>query len=206
MPKPSPAIVKQRTEELARIILDGAEPPWDTCAYVREKEAEPGSAWEVLVDGKPLSESQIRRYVAKANDLIGESCRARRKQLLRRHLARRRNLYAKAVSQGDIRAALACLDSEAKLLGLFDDEVTRLIDQLQKDIETLKASHDPSNTPPPTGTDDSRCTHAPDEGAAATGGATPPRPGPHDDRSGHGAGPVADGSPDEPLEPGNFAL
>jgi hypothetical protein len=117
--KPAPAIIKQRTEEILRIILDGAESPWDTCAYVREKEREPGSVWELPPDGKPLSDSQIRRYVAKANQLIAESCRASRKKLLRRHLAQRRNLYAKAVSQGDLRAALAVLQDEAALEGLY---------------------------------------------------------------------------------------
>ena len=38
---------------------------------------------------------------------------------MRRHLAQRRNLYAKAVSAGDVRTALAVLDSEAKMLRLF---------------------------------------------------------------------------------------
>jgi hypothetical protein len=48
-----------------------------------------------------------------------EECRADREKLLGRHLAQRRNLYAKAVLAGDLRAALAAADSEAKLLNLF---------------------------------------------------------------------------------------
>jgi hypothetical protein len=121
MPKSnaSAAVVRQRVEEILRILLDGAESPWDTCAFVREQEAEEGSVWHVPEGGKPLSDSQIRRYVAKANRIIAESCRASRKKLLRRHLAQRRNLYAKAVSQGDIRTALAVLADEGKLLGLY---------------------------------------------------------------------------------------
>ena len=116
--KPTKAQVQLRTEEILRIRLDGAE-AWDVREYVHEKEKEPGSPWELVEAGKPLSDSQLWRYIAKADALIAESCRASRKKLLRRHLAQRRNLYAKAVSQGDLRAALAAADSEAKLLDLF---------------------------------------------------------------------------------------
>src|SRR5262249_14761776 len=112
-------LVEARVRDLLRIILDGAEEGWDLCEFVREKEAEPGSPWHLAEGDKPLSYSQIRRYAARAERLIAESCRASHKRLLRRHLARRRNLYATAVRQGDVRAALACLDSEADLLGLF---------------------------------------------------------------------------------------
>lgn len=115
----SAAVVRQRVEELVRVLLDGAVESWDVCEFVREQEKEAGSVWEVKEGEKPLSYSQIRRYVVKADKLIADSCRASRKKLLRRHLAQRRNLYAKAVSQGDMRTALAVIDSEAKLLNLF---------------------------------------------------------------------------------------
>src|SRR6185437_1426187 len=117
-PKATKALVAQRVEEVLRIVLDGAE-VWDLREYAKEKAQEAGSAWELPPDSKPLSDSQLFRYLAKAHQLIAESCRASRKKLLRKHLAQRRNLYAKAVSQGDTRAALAIHDSEAKLIGLF---------------------------------------------------------------------------------------
>jgi hypothetical protein len=117
--KATKALVEARTAELVRIVLDGALWPLDICEYVREKQAEVGSCWHVGEGEKLLSYSQIRRYAVKAEKIIGESTRIGRKRLLRRHLAQRRSLYAKAVSQGDIRAALACVDSEAKLLDLF---------------------------------------------------------------------------------------
>src|SRR5579875_1550122 len=122
-PKPPKAVIQQRVAEVLRIILDGAEVGWDLCEYVREQEKTEGSIWFVAEGEKPLSYSQIRRYAVKAERMISESCRASRKKLLRRHLARRRNLFAKAVSQGDVRAALACLDSEARLCGLTEDEL-----------------------------------------------------------------------------------
>src|SRR5579884_3175386 len=86
-PKPSKAIITRRTEEVLRIILDGAEVGWDLCEYVREQEKTEGSIWFVAEGEKPLSYSQIRRYAVKAEKLIAESCRASRKKLLRRHLA-----------------------------------------------------------------------------------------------------------------------
>jgi hypothetical protein len=118
-PKQTKAVVVRRVEEVLRIILDGAE-FWDVREYAREMEAQEGSAWHLADGEKPLSDGQLRRYVTRAHKLIAESNRASRGKLLRRHLAQRRNLYAKAVSQGDVKAALAVLKDEADLLGLYD--------------------------------------------------------------------------------------
>lgn len=146
MSKATKAVVDRRVAELLRIILDGAQ-GWDICEYVRENEQEKGSVWEVPEGGKPLSDSQIRRYAARASQLIAESTRAHRKKLLRRHLAKRRNLYAKAVNQGDIRAALACLDSEAKITGLFEDELTRQIEELERQLQEIRNAFREGQTP-----------------------------------------------------------
>jgi hypothetical protein len=132
-PSASRATVRTRVEEILRIRLDGAE-FWDTCEYVREAEAEEGSPWHLAEGDKPLSDSQIRRYIAKADDLIAASCRASRKRLLRRHLAQRRNLYAKAVLQGDVKAALAVLRDEAQLLDLYPSAEAKLA----AEVEALK--------------------------------------------------------------------
>ncbi len=117
--KANKAQVEARTHELVRIILDGALWPLDLCEYVREQEADEGSPWHVAEGGKPLSYSQIRRYAVRAEKVIAESCRASRKRLLRRHLAQRRNLFAKATAAGDYRTALAAVRDEAELLGLY---------------------------------------------------------------------------------------
>jgi hypothetical protein len=116
--KATKAIVLRRVEEVLRIRLDGAE-FWDVREYAREKEAEEGSAWHLSEGAKPLSDGQLWRYIAAADKLIAESCRASRKKLLRRHLAQRRNLYAKSVLAGDYRSALAVLRDEAELEGLY---------------------------------------------------------------------------------------
>jgi hypothetical protein len=197
--KATKAIVARRVEEVLRIRLDGAE-FWDVREYAREKEQEAGSAWELPKGGKPLSDGQLWRYIGMADKLIAESCRAHRKKLLRRHLAQRRNLFAKAVSQGDVRAALACLDSEAKLTGLFDDEVTRLIDQMQKQIAELKARHGNSNHSPATAGDGSGPENAPSTGEAAASGTNPPRSSAGDESTRLVGGSVASEAPAHELE------
>jgi hypothetical protein len=116
--KPTKATVDARVDEILRIRLDGAE-IWDVREYVREKEQEEGSLWHLPEGEKPLSDSQLWRYMARADKLIEESSHASRKKLIRRHLAQRRNLYAKALSAGDYRAALAVLKDEADLRGLY---------------------------------------------------------------------------------------
>jgi hypothetical protein len=123
--KATKAQVEARVTELLRIRLDGAE-FWDVREYVREREQEDGSPWRLAEGQKPLSDSQLWRYLARVDRLIAASCRASRKKLLRRHLAQRRALYAKAVSQGDTRAALACVRDEAELLGLYPPKRTEV--------------------------------------------------------------------------------
>jgi hypothetical protein len=116
--KATKAVVARRIEEVLRIRLDGAE-FWDVREYAREKEHEQGSAWELKDGAKALSDGTLWRYIGRADKLIAESCRASTKKLTRRHLAQRRNLYAKAVLAGDYRTALAALRDEAEMLGLY---------------------------------------------------------------------------------------
>lgn len=124
-PRPTKEQVDARVNDLLRVMLDGAR-SWDIPEYVRQQEQEQGSPWQPTEGQEPLSYSQIRRYAKKAEALIVKDCKANRQKLLNRHLAQRRSLYAKAVSQGDCRAALVILDSEAKLLALFPEtEETR---------------------------------------------------------------------------------
>jgi hypothetical protein len=118
MARADKAQVAKRIDDVLRIRLDGAE-FWDVREFVREKEKEKGSAWFLPEGEEPLSDGQIRRYQQKADRLMLQSHERNRKKLFRRHLAQRRNLYARATTTGDIRTALACLDSEADLLGLY---------------------------------------------------------------------------------------
>lgn len=123
-PHASNPLTLRRVGELLRVRLDGAE-WWDVCEFVRGREAEPGSAWHLAPGASPLSDSQIRRLLAKADASIEASHVRSRRKLLRRHMAQRRNLYAKAVLAGDVRSALACLRDEAELLGLYPPKRVR---------------------------------------------------------------------------------
>ena len=70
---------------------------WDIREYVREKVEANDPVW----GERMLTDSQLYRYCQRADALAAESCRGSRKRLLRRHLAQRRNLFAKAVLAGD---------------------------------------------------------------------------------------------------------
>ncbi len=115
------ALAARRVQDVIRIRLDGAE-FWDLLEFVREQEQEEGSAWFVSESGSPLSEGMIRKYQEKADDAIGATVQKSRKKLIGRHLAQRRHLYGKAVLAGDLRTALACIQDEAKLVGLYPSE------------------------------------------------------------------------------------
>lgn len=126
--------IQMRVDDLVTFRLDGAQ-FWHVREYVRERERQTDSIWYRGDGQKPLSDATLWRYIGKADNVIAESSRSSRKKLLRRHLAQRRNLYAKAVALGDIRSALAAIDSEAKLLGLFPAkgvEVTANVDVNEK--------------------------------------------------------------------------
>ena len=125
MAKADKALAARRAEDILRIRLDGAE-FWDVVEFVREKEKETGSAWFLEEGATPLSEGMIRKYQECADRLMMNAHEKSRKKLFRRHLAQRRNLYARAATSGDIRTALACLDSEADLLGLYPPKKTAL--------------------------------------------------------------------------------
>jgi hypothetical protein len=120
MAKASKALAALRVEDLAQVRLDGAFLFSQIREFVREREKQPGSPWFLQDGEEPLSDSQLRRYARQADQLTGEAFERSRKRLRRRHFAQRRNLYARAVTNSDIRTALAVLDSEAELLGLYD--------------------------------------------------------------------------------------
>lgn len=100
------------------MLLDSAE-PHDVEEYIAEQTANEKSCW-YSENGKRLSRSQVYRYVRHAWKRINETSKVSRRRLFRRHLAQRRNIVAKSISAGDLRTALAALDSEARLLNLHE--------------------------------------------------------------------------------------
>jgi hypothetical protein len=107
-----------RIQAVVALRLDGAE-GWDVRQYVAEKQRAGEAQWKIPPGGKPLSDRQIRNYVEAADKVIADSCRASRKHHLRRHLAQRRMLFARAVQARDLRTALAILQDLATMQDLY---------------------------------------------------------------------------------------
>jgi hypothetical protein len=107
-------VVRQRVEEIFILRLGGAE-FHDICEFARRSTDD---------DGKPckpwgVSEAQLRRYIAAADKLCKARFDAKADHLLARHLLQRRRLFAQAIEVGDYKTALAILQDEAKLEGLY---------------------------------------------------------------------------------------
>jgi hypothetical protein len=83
----------------------------------------------------------IYRYQQRADRLIHESREPSRKRIFRRHLAQRKRLYSRAITTGDLRTALAVLDSEAKLCALFPkDQQEQRIADMERQLRELLAA------------------------------------------------------------------
>jgi hypothetical protein len=109
MKRASDAEVAARVEEVLHCRLNGAE-FHDLQAHAREK------GWQV-------SERQLWRYVAAADELVERTFEPDRQKVFRRHILQRRALYARALQDGDYRTALAVLRDEAELHGLYTRKV-----------------------------------------------------------------------------------
>jgi hypothetical protein len=108
MKKGTRAEIEKRVKEVLDLILAGAE-IYDILQFAAENE------WNV-------KERQLRTYVSRAYDAIAAAAEKDRDRLLHRHLAQRRNLYARALNMGDLRTALAIAKDEATLLNLYPAE------------------------------------------------------------------------------------
>ncbi|MBX9681419.1 MAG: hypothetical protein K2X38_21910 [Gemmataceae bacterium] len=105
-------------------MLDGAA-TWDVCEFVAQEEKNPESPWFMQSGEQPRGYAAVMKVLRQAKAVIAAEGIGDREQLLQLHIAKRQAVYAKALEQGDMRAALACLDSEAKILGLFPKEQAR---------------------------------------------------------------------------------
>jgi hypothetical protein len=99
--------VAQRVHEVKLLILSGAT-RYDILQYAANE------SWD-------LKERQVDDYMAKASNAISDSLKPEAAQALELALAlaRRQMLYARALEQGDVKAALAVLKDEAELRGLY---------------------------------------------------------------------------------------
>lgn len=120
--------VNRRVKEVLQLRLAGAEMA-DLVQYSSEQ------GWDV-------GERQLRKYVAKTDDIIAASLETDHRKILNRHIAQRRALYARAMAVSDYSTAKAVLKDEAELLGLYPAKKTELTG---KDGGSIKHEHDTVN-------------------------------------------------------------
>ena len=111
-------IVARRIDDVMRIRLGGGGFA-NICEYVRKNEIVEGSAWHLAPGDSPLTDSQLWRYIGKVDQAMRDVDAEFRQRLISMHVARCGRLYYKANQAADIRLALACLQHEAKILGLY---------------------------------------------------------------------------------------
>src|SRR5262245_7781952 len=128
--KATKAIVAQRVEDVLKIRLHGGDFA-DVVQYAAGDEKEGRAAWGV-------SQRQLWNYIAKSDELLEQREEPNRTRLYRRHLAQRRLLFARAVEANDLRTALAIVQDEARLQGLYDDALNGRITELERQIAALE--------------------------------------------------------------------
>ena len=121
--KSTKAEINKRVHEVLKLRLGGAE-----FLDIREYARAPEQNWDV-------SDSQLWRYVQKADTLCGKLFDDKAGHLLKRHLLQRRQLYAHALGARDFRTALAVLQDEAKLENLYQLDILTRLDALEKQAD-----------------------------------------------------------------------
>lgn len=121
-PKANNAVLARRIEEVIRIRLDGAQ-LHDLREYAAEQK------W-------PTSNRQLEEYIARADALLLSRQEKDTAKIMARHLAQRAMLFARSVNGADYRTALAVLQDEARLRGLYPAE-KKQIDLNLPDLSTL---------------------------------------------------------------------
>jgi hypothetical protein len=107
MPRSTKVETEQRVEQVYKMLLGGAAFP-----DIREFARAPEQNWNV-------TDSQIRRYMTAAHQLIRERYMARADYSFNRHMLRREQLFAHCMGAGDFGTALRVLQDAAKLEGLY---------------------------------------------------------------------------------------
>jgi hypothetical protein len=80
-PRVDKATTERRVDDVYRLRLRGISFP-KLREFVRAKEKEPGSAWELKPDEEPAGDSTLRRYITLAiNQMVKSRERSRRRKL-----------------------------------------------------------------------------------------------------------------------------
>lgn len=117
MGKPTKAEYEQRITEIYDLLLDGA-----SRSEIHQHAAEKWGANERSADA----------LIAQARQRIEADAAAYRASAFAEHIAFRRKLRREAQQSGDGRLALEAARDESKLLSLYDSELLRRIEELEK--------------------------------------------------------------------------
>lgn len=109
--KASKATVLARIEKVFAMRLRGAD-FGEIRRYAAMNQPENGLPWN-------LSDRQLQRYIARADELFARSLERDRERTFARHVAQRRLLYGHALHASDYRTALAILQDEGRLHDLY---------------------------------------------------------------------------------------
>lgn len=120
--KSDQATIRARVEEVLQLRLVGALPS-DIRHHASEQE------WNV---GKRT----LQRYIAAADKRLLANVEKNRDALMAFHYCARRALLARTMAVSDYSTARQLLNDEAKLLGLFDDELTRQIEEMRNRLRS----------------------------------------------------------------------
>jgi hypothetical protein len=126
---------RRRIQAILQIRLDGAE-EWDARDFIAQKEAAGEDPWTVAE--APMAAAQVAAIIKAADKLIIDASPGVPPDIAR-HLAMRRNLYARAVAAGEIATANRILDGIAALEGIARDSKT---DKNERKSRLLLAIHD----------------------------------------------------------------
>lgn len=126
----SHAEVASRVDQIMRLRLHGAG--WTDCITYAQQQ------------GWGVTDRQVGRYIAAADDLLVKRREVNRRRLLARHIAQRETLYQKALKAEDYRASLAILADLAKLQALYSaskdvKELVKLAAEQGRRIQELEA-------------------------------------------------------------------
>jgi hypothetical protein len=150
--------VAQRTEEILKLRLDGAQ-FHDLFQYVSTQ-------------GWGIGKRQLRNYIRRTDTLIRLRQDKDAAAIIARHFAQRMRLYAKAVKAEDVRTALSILQDEARLRGLYPGDTITLQDK--------RTAAEPDQMA------DDELTRIAATGRATTDDAAGSRPGTPDPQAGQG--------------------
>lgn len=109
--------------------------------FVADSEGDANAPWFRGEGVATLSDRQLRRYVAAADRLLVADLKHSVDEQRKRHVAKRRIIYARAMAAGNYAVALAALKDEAELLGLYPnpaDAVLREIQQMREEMANLE--------------------------------------------------------------------